>query len=155
MHDPHSRNAESERNASSVCERVATGEHIRITRRGQAVPLITSCCLVCINADVSIPPRPSSFPRYVVALHRSRRQTCVTCVTMSHRSDYPGLFQPQKTVLELALATLVSREMHMPDGFNCRYASPRRYPQYHPRCPKSLRAKLVTDLVLYSRECQP
>jgi len=104
---------------------VATGERIRTTLRDQTVPLITSRCLVCINAGVSIQLRPSSFPRYIVA--SSRVGAALRALRASWRPPRWPLLRPRRGMLQPpSFNPLVGQGMHTAGGFNCRYA-PRRW----------------------------
>jgi len=75
-----------------------SGKRIRTTRRDQAVPLITSRCLVCINAGVSIQLRPSSFPRYIVA--SSRVGAALRALRASWRPPRWPLLRPRRGMLQ-------------------------------------------------------
>lgn len=82
----------------SFADGVTTGKRIRITRCGRAVPLITSRRLVCINADVSIQLRPSSFPRYVVA--SSHVGAALRALRASQRPPRWPLLWPRRGMLQ-------------------------------------------------------
>lgn len=121
--------------------------------------LITSCRLVCINAGVSIPERPSGFPRYVVASRRiaSRRRRALRA---SERTGdcCSGPREPCCNVPRSAPQSPSAEGCSTPGGFNCRYKPRRWISSIIPESEITSRAKLVTDLVLYLRErcrCHP
>lgn len=122
----------------------------RITRRGQAMLLITSRCLVCINADVSIQPsrpafrvtssrRPASVRRYVRYVRHDGRPV-VTVVTA--QKEHVATLCPSTPLS----AKGCTRQVGLTAGIR------RVDTRHRSELEITSRAKLVTDLVLYSCE---